>query len=40
MDTETEDVIYDQLITVFSRLPDRLLRKLYIALCSHFEHKE
>jgi len=37
MDTETEDAIYDQLITAFARLPDRLLRKLYIALRLHFE---
>ena len=40
MDTETEDVIYDQLIKVFARFPDRLLRKLYVALRSHFEPEE
>ena len=40
MDIDTEDAIYDQLVTAFARFPDRLLRKLYLALRSHFEPRE
>jgi hypothetical protein len=40
MDTVTEEAIYDQLIAAFARFPDRLLRKLYVALRAKFDPAE